>query len=121
MLSTIGPDGRVTGAAVYYMLDGDFLYLITKEGTEKAHNILRNPEVALTVTDEAAMATMQIDATAVIETNNDKRQATFNAIVKPRQYKDGAKYPPVTALNAGAFVVIRLVPSSVRFSEFAAK
>ncbi len=121
VLSSLGPDGRATGAAVYYMFDGDFLYIVTKEGTEKAHNILRNPDVALTVTDEAVMATMQIDANAVVETDNDKRQAAFNAIVKPRQYKDGAKYPPVAALNAGAFVVIRLVPSSVRYSEFAAK
>ena len=118
VLSTLGTDGRVSGSAVYYMFDGSRLFIVTKEGTEKAQNILKNPQVALTITDESAMATMQIDATASVETDNAKRQTAFDAIVRQRQYKSGVKYPPVTTINAGGFVILRLTPTTVRYNEF---
>lgn len=121
VLSSIDADRRVTGAAVYYMFDGDMLYIVTKEGTEKARNIIRNPEVAITITDEAALATMQIDAVASVETDNTVRQSAFDSIVKLRQYGDKKQYPPVASLNAGAYVVIRLTPTSVRYNEFSGK
>lgn len=118
VLSSLDGDGSVTGAAVYYSFNGDNLFIVTKEGTEKAHNIIHQPQVALTITDEALPATMQIEALAAVETNNTVRQTAFNSIVRLRQYGDDKKYPPVASLNAGAYVVIRLTPTSARYSEF---
>lgn len=115
-LATLGTDGRVTAATVYYGMDADDnLLVMTKEGTDKARNILQNPDVAVVITDESSMATMQIQARAYVETDNKKRQAAFDAIIGSGNNR---KPKPIQTINAGAFVPFRLEIFQAQYSEF---
>lgn len=117
-LSTLDRSGNVHGASVYYTYMNSFIYVLTKELTNKARNILVHSQVALTVTDEQAMKTLELEGIAEVETDLSLRQQAFKKIVKERVYQDGKKLPPVTNLEAGSFVVIRIAPKLAELNDF---
>lgn len=117
-LSTLDRSGNVHGASVYYTYTGGFIYVLTKELTNKARNILVHSQVALTVTDEQALKTLELEGLAEVETDLLARQQAFNKITKERVYQDGRKLPPVTNLEAGSFVVIRIAPKLAELNDY---
>lgn len=118
VLSTIDRNGNVSGAAVYYLLEGSFIYIITKEGTKKARNMLSSPQVALTIYDAEQLQTVQIQGHAETETDPALKEFVYQQMIKSRPYAGGDSLPPVTALHSGAFVVFRIAPMKFAFSNF---
>jgi general stress protein 26 len=108
----------VHGASVYYTYTGGFIYVLTKELTNKARNILVHSQIALTVTDEQALKTLELEGLAEVETDLLARQQVFNKITKERVYQDGRKLPPITNLEAGSFVVIRIAPKLAELNDY---
>jgi PPOX class probable F420-dependent enzyme len=118
-LSTIDANGKVHGAAVYYLIgNNNLIYVLTKSQTQKAHNTLANPRVALTVYDTDDMQTAQIQGKAEIEPDQSTKDYVFVNLAKPRRYGDKNRYPPVTTIHEGAFMVIRITPTDVKFTDF---
>lgn len=118
-LSTLDRTGNVHGAAVYYWYDGKgSIFLLTKEQTGKAHDIFAHHQVALTVTNEQNLQTMQISALAEIEPSAATKQKVFKKIVRERDYAEGKHIPPVAKLDQGAFMVLRLTPRHVKFNDY---
>lgn len=119
VLSTVDRSSRVDGATVYYTLDRQgLLYVTTKSETHKAHNMLGDKRVALTVYDEPSLSTAQIQGNAYIETNQTMKRAVFERIVKPKNYKSGKRLPPVADLDEGSFIIFRIEPTAARFTDF---
>ncbi len=120
VLSTVDRDKKVSGSAIYYVIDAktDFLYILTKSGTTKAHNITENHHIALTVYDEAKLETVQLQGTAEREPNQEVKDAVFTAINRMRQYADAKHHAPVSKLVEGSFVVYKITPTSVKFLNF---
>lgn len=119
-LSTIDRSGNVDGAAVYYCTfdSGADIYIVTKGGTQKMHNIFTHPQVALTIYEEQTLQTLQIQAIAVVETNNETKQKVFKQIVHERTYGVDKKFPPVTQLQNESFMVVRIHPTVARFRDY---
>lgn len=120
VLSTVDRDQKVSGSAIYYVIDAktDLLYILTKSGTTKAHNITENHHIALTVYDEAKLETVQLQGTAEREPNQEVKDAVFSAINRMRQYADAKHHAPVSKLVEGSFVVYKITPTSVKFLNF---
>lgn len=119
VLSTIDRTGQLHGAAVYYSyMDTGSIYLLTKSQTSKAHNIMATHQIALTIYDEAALQTVQIQGVADIETDTSIRQTVFERINMVRHYSDGLHHPPVTKLSEGSFMVFRITPTKATFNDF---
>ncbi|MGA8208202.1 MAG: PPOX class F420-dependent oxidoreductase [Candidatus Dormiibacterota bacterium] len=53
-VATLGADGAPQATVVWFLLEGDQVLINTKAGRVKAHNLDRDPRVALTVFDCAA-------------------------------------------------------------------
>lgn len=118
-LSSLDRTGNVHGAAVYYWYDGKgSIFLLTKEQTGKAHDIFAHHQVALTVTNEHNLQTMQISALAEIESAASIKHKVFKEIVREREYAKGKHIPPVAKLDQGAFMVLRLTPRHVKFTDY---
>lgn len=119
VLSTIDRSNRVDGATVYYTLDRQgLLYVTTKSETHKAHNMLGDKRVALTVFDEPSLKTVQLQGNAFIETNQTMKRAVFERIMRPKNYKSGKRLPPVADLDEGSFMVFRIEPTTARYTDF---
>lgn len=118
-LSSVDREGNVSGAVVYYFVDADHdIYILTKSDTHKAHNILANPQVALTVYDAKLRQTLQLHGMAEVVTNQDIKDFIFQQMTQPRTYEDRFDLPPVTKLKSGAYVVICITPTTAHFHDF---
>lgn len=116
--SSLDEANDIHSSVVYYTLGEDNdIFFITRSTTNKAHNILKNPRVALTVYDEPNLQIMQMQGRAKIETDNNIKQTVFKMIVVPKRYGEDIKWPPITKLE-GQYQVIRVTPTSIKFSDF---
>lgn len=119
VLSTIDRNGNIDGATVYYCTFGEgIIHLITKGGTQKMHNIFANPQVALTITDEQKLRTLQLHGIAKIESNTDTKKMVFATIVRERDYEGEKRLPPVTQLHEESFMVIKVIPTTVKYRDY---
>lgn len=119
VLSTIDRSGSVHGAVVYYLVgENNVLHILTKADTQKAHNTFANHQVAFTIYDAQKMQTVQIQGTAQIEADQETKDYVFSNLAKPRQYGDSKRLPPVTKLNKGSFMVIKITPTTAKFSDY---
>lgn len=119
VLSTTDRTGNVEGATVYYLFgSNNKLYILTKSDTAKAHNMLANHQVALTVFDAETARTAQIQGYAEIEADPATKRTVFDYLIKPRTYAGKTRMPPLTELDAGGFIAFRITPTNVKYSDY---
>lgn len=119
VISTANRTGDIHGAVVNYLFDeNDFFFILTKSETSKAHNMLGNHKVALTIYDANDLKTIQLQGIADIETNLDQKFRVFREITKPRNYNGDVLIPPVTQLAEGGFITFRITPTEFHFRSF---
>lgn len=118
-LSTIDRRGNVDGAVVYYTtFDDGLMYVLTKGGTQKVHNIFAHPQVAFTIYDEQTLQTLQMQGIAKIETEATMKNKVFKAIMHKRDYKGEMRLPPVAQLQNESFMIVRIHPTTTRFRDY---
>lgn len=117
-LSTIDRNGNVDGAVVYYSFNNGLLHILTKGGTQKMHNIFAHPQVAITIFDEVNLQTMQIQALASIETDQETKRKVFKYLGRERVYGNERRSPPVTQLHEGSFIVVQIRPTAIKFRDY---
>ncbi len=119
VLSTISRNGDVHGAAVHYFngADGN-LFILTKSGSGKAHDIFAHRQVALTAFDVSAMQTVQLNGIAEIVDGRQLKDWIWRTATAQRQYGDITHRPPVVYLRDGSFIAIRITPEYCRFSDY---
>lgn len=119
VLSTTDRTGSAQGTAIYYALGSDDkIYIITKGDTAKAHNMLANHQVALTVFDAGEAKTVQIQGYAEIEADITTKQAIFKQLIRPRNYGGESRMPPIAELDAGGFISFRITPTSAKYTDY---
>lgn len=119
VISTIDRNGNVHGAVVYYTIDdSNLIYILTKSETDKVHNILVNEQVALTIFETKTAKTLQIQGVAELEPDQKIKENVFNEIAKTRNYDNEKDLPPVTKLTEGSFIVIRITPTLVKYTDY---
>jgi general stress protein 26 len=119
VLSSVDNKGNVQGATIYYALDAqNNFYFVTKSGTDKAQNILLNPQVALTIFDADTLQTAQIQGITQLEANPVIFEAITKNIFKLRKYGTDFGWPPLTKIISGQYVIFKIVPTSLKFSSY---
>ena len=73
----------------------------------------------MTVHKPGTLQTLQIQGTAEVETDQKVKDSVFARMVKPRAYKDEAHLPPVTKLQEGSFMLIRISASFMSYHDYA--
>lgn len=118
VLSSINRTGTVSGAVVYYTMYDNKPYFMTKSGTGNAANILGNQHVALTIFDENKLQTVQLKGVIESETDHEIKALVSERIVKPRHYDSGSHLPPVMGLEGDNFIIFRITPTELSFSDY---
>lgn len=122
VLSTANLEGEPSGATVHYVLDEDGqIYVLTKSASKKARNIMLNPKASLSIHETGSLKTAQISATATVETRAEKQEQMFRHVIKDKDYKEGKKAPPVTSLRKGYYIVLRLTPTAIVYTDYSTK
>lgn len=119
VVSTVDRTGNVHGAVVYYLADSaSHIYIVTKSGTQKARDMFGHQQVAVTVFDANMAQTAQLQGFCEVENNAEVQQRIFAELVKPRAYSSGVSLPPITKLHDEGFVIMRITPTTSKFSDF---
>lgn len=119
VLSTVDQTGNVHGSVVYYFPDAkNDIYFMTKTGTNKSTDVIVHGQTALTIHEPGTLKTLQIQGIAEMETDPQIKSWVFDQAVKPRSYKEGTHLPPVTKLKKGSFVIIRIHPTHIKYSDY---
>lgn len=122
VVSTLGRTGEVHGAAVYYNIDNqNRLYMVTKASTQKARDMFANGQIAFTVFDAQTAQTAQVSGTIEVVSDPTERQYVIETFMQPRKYGDKVMPPPIATIHEDAFVAIRIIPSSVMFTDYKQK
>ena len=120
VLSTVDRTGNVHGAVIYYLVDqNNLIYILTKSDTGKGRNVYAHSQIAMTIHEPATLQTLQIQGTAEIETDQKVKDSVFERMVKPRSFKGETHLPPVTKLQEGSFMVIRISATFMSYHDYA--
>jgi general stress protein 26 len=121
-LASTDANGQPHGTVVHYYLENDGkIYILTKSASKKARNLMENNRAAMTIHETGSLKTVQIDVRTKVETNPDVQERVFKFVVQEKNYKEGRKAPPVTSLKDGYYMVFRLTPTAIVFSNYAKK
>jgi general stress protein 26 len=119
VLSTVGKDGGAHGSVVHYVTDKDEnFYILTKADTIKAKNIAKNNQVALTIHQTNSLKYLEITGIAEIEKDKSIIKVVFSIISTPRRYLQGLKMPPITKIEAGKFIVLKITPTDTVDNDY---
>lgn len=118
ILSSIDSDGNASGAAIYYTVADGSIYFVTKTASRKAAGFLYNKRVALTVTDEPELKTLQLKGAIEAESNRRVVDNVVGKLIVPRHYNSGDKLPPVMRSEGEKFIVYRISPINAILSDY---
>jgi PPOX class probable F420-dependent enzyme len=90
-VATINSDGSPQVSAVWIGLDGDLVTFNTAEGRLKTKNLQRNPDVAVSITNQENPYENLILQGKVVEMTHDGADDDIDALAK--RYLDADSYP----------------------------
>jgi pyridoxine/pyridoxamine 5'-phosphate oxidase len=119
-LSTVDPNGDPHGAVIYYSIDKDFnITFTTKRKTKKFDNLSFHNHAMLVVFEAMSQTTVQITGTVEEITDTDESDSAFRSMLANSMATSEAGLPPITKLQAGTYVALRLKPLQIRMAVFA--
>lgn len=118
VLSSVGRTGDVRGTTVHYVLKSGQIYILSKAGTKKIHNILIHSQVCLTVFNQEQMKTLQLFGNAEIVPESDETREMIAEMLKPRIYGTELLPPPITKLDASDYVLMKITPYAHDYLDY---
>lgn len=119
VLSTASKGAEPWGATVYYVVDEQLnFFFLTHVQSKKYQDIQEQPNAAITVADDNEQVTVQASGTVTQVPLGQEHDHAFRmlALVHPPGQFDWV--PPVTKMDTGEMLLLKLVPDYLRFSNF---
>ena len=119
VLTTVDPNGDPHGVVIYFTIDKQFnLAFLTKTGTKKHDNLVRNDKIMLVVYEPVSQSIAQVIGNAhKIKSNyeiNQVAQLIFEASLKTSE----AGVPPINKLQAGTYTAFVIKPVQIRMAVY---
>lgn len=118
VLSSVDRTGNVRGTTVHYLVQDGEIYILTKAGTQKVHNVLVHSQVCLTVYNEDKMQTLQLFGLATVLNDSEKSHDLVAKMIKPRMYGNEVLPLPITRLNASSYVILQITPKAEEYIDY---
>lgn len=119
VLATVDPNGEPNAATIYFTVDDDLnVSFITKTGTKKHDNLIRQNHAMLVVYEASSQTTVEIVGIASAITGVSEVQDIFADILKISKSTSGNDVPPISKLNAGKYVGYQLESKEIRMASF---
>lgn len=121
-LATLAEGKKPYISAVYYYVNSGLeIFIATLEETEKYKNIRNNSNVALAVTDETSLQTVQISGLAYEVYDPSAKMAILEQLAVLQARNKSGWPPPIVKLDKGRLRLVKIEPSWIRFSDFKAE
>ena len=119
VVSTINDDGTPQAAVVYIVAGSDHTaYFVTKDSTRKYQNILKRPQVSLTMYNERDTSTLQVIGEAF--TSDMEHMISYVLDRVKKEHAIRAEWlPPVTKLRDGKLKIVGVKIIHARIAEYA--
>lgn len=119
VLSTVGEQGEPWGAAVYYVVTNELeIYFLTHATSKKYKNLAQKAAAALTVVDDYKQTTVQMSGTIDELEMGEEHDMAFQKLAQVRPPGQFAWAPPVSKIHDGSVVLLKLTPTTMRYSRF---
>lgn len=119
VLSSVDPSGEPHGTVIYYTLNQDFqLFFITRTGTKKYDNLIRNNHAMLTIFDPRTQTTVQVTGIAeeIIDSYEVNNIAGSITGISLKTSEGGLL--PITKLEEGEFTAFQVKPVQIRMAVY---
>jgi len=122
VLSTTSKDARPWGSTIYYVVDEKLnFFFLTRAQSKKYHNLQEQPQAAVTVTDDTEQTTVQAVGSVAQVPLGSEHDHVFRMIVRIHPPGQFEWMPPVTKIETGEMLLLKLTPENLRFSNFMSK
>lgn len=119
VLSTVAENGKPWGSAIYYVADEEFnFYFVTRAKTFKFQNLEKNPYAALTVADNESQTTVQAQGKISKLPLDSYMDVIFDKLAKIKPVDNPHWAPPISKIQAGDFIPLKLTPSKLQFANY---
>ncbi len=119
VLSTVDANGNPHASVVHFEVDKEEnFYILTKRKTQKAINAKKHSSVALTIHNSGSLRVLYVKGFAEEVMDKEIIKAVRNQIASFKDYKEGRKLAPITRINAGEYIVLKIVPISTNLQDF---
>lgn len=120
VLATVDPSGEPHATVIYHTVDKDFnVSFLTKSGTKKYDNLVRNNHVVLVVFDAVSQTVGQVIGKAVeIKDGYDINTVAAAVFMTSLKTSEGG-LPPIAKLKAGEYAAFEIVPKQIRMASYA--
>ena len=119
VITSIGANNQPHGCVIYHSIDKQFnVSFLTKKGTQKYENLLKNNKVMLVVFELASQTVVQVTGRA----REVKNRQTFNQILESilmTSFKtSNGGIPPIAKLDAGECTAFMIEPDQIRMASY---
>jgi len=119
VLATVDPNGEPHGTVIYYAIEKDFnISFLTRTGTKKYDNLVRNNHLVLVVFEAASQTVAQVIGKAVEITGGYDINTIASAIFKSSLETRKDKTPPIAKLQAGEYAAFKIEPAQIRVAYY---
>ena len=119
VLATVDVDNDPDVAAIYYFVEPDFtINFMTKTGTKKSINILRNNHIKLLVYEAKTCTTAQITGNAEKIVSTTETSEVFANILRSAWETNEDGVPPISRLLAGEYIAYKIKPKQVQMAVY---
>lgn len=117
-IATVGNDGKPSVATIYYTsLKPPEILFITKSETIKFVNMRKKADVALAISDEDSLMTLQLKGLAAEIREPEIIDKVFDDITN-KSVHPAYWPPPIIKMKQGNFVVVSIVPTEMKLSDY---
>jgi general stress protein 26 len=117
-IATVSSESTPHVANVYYVVDDDLqIYCVTRTDTSKFQNIKNNPIVALVVTDEETVETVQLIGKAMVVKDETQASTILEKLWKVTL--SSQSWPaPIVKISSGDLTLLKIKPKELKFGSF---
>jgi len=111
--------GQPYATTIYYATDSQMnIFFVTKEKTTKNKNLVQNPLAAVAIYEAETQTTTQITGPVSRVEDTLMMEKALRIMAKYSMQTAKTEATPISKLDAGAYVLYKLWPQTIRMGEF---
>jgi len=120
VLASVDPNGNPHAAVIYHVISKkDFsVCFLTKTGTKKFDNLIRDDHVVLVVFDPVSQTVAHVTGKAEQLTVTDDIDEVATEIFRATTKAGQSGIAPIQKLNAGDYAAFKIQPAQIRMASF---
>lgn len=119
VLATVDPNGYPHGVVIYFTVDKQFnLAFLTKTGTKKYDNLVRDEKIMLVVYEPVSQSVVQVTGNAYEIKDNYEVNQVAQRIFETSLKTSESGVPPINKLHAGTYTAFAIKPVQIRMAVY---